>query len=174
MKRQQCDFLGIHPLTWTLTEELLQPFWMINISLLYSAVSHSTASWACRQIPPDVLRCDWLSKLFPHWPQSPSLVFLLWCRRASAKDCGWSRSSHVRRVHLSASWQGAEHPSSEIRQKDLISCCMLGGKCITVAALMVKHQSISDILVILRLWITAKIRWWHWQEARHENVYSVS
>lgn len=43
---------------------------------------------------------------------------------------------YIRRVHLSASWQGGEHPSSEIYLYI----------CITDAALMVKCQSTSDSL----------------------------
>lgn len=60
-----------------------------HLTPLLSDLPH-TASWACRQIPPDVLRSDWLSKLFPHWPRSPRLIFLSYDAEQSAEDCGWS------------------------------------------------------------------------------------
>lgn len=88
-------FIWIYPLTWALFKKSFSHF-DSNILLLSSAVSHRAASWACRQIPPDVLCADWLSKLFPHWLQLASLIFQSWCRKEREMDYGWSGPSRVR------------------------------------------------------------------------------
>lgn len=111
-----------------------------NIVLLSSAASHSTASWACGRIPPDVLRSDWLSNLFPHWSHSAEFHISLWIQKKVRMIVSREDQSSLSLSGVSTCQPAGKEQSAQAEYQALFAWLDMN------AVETVKHQVMSDIL----------------------------